>query len=279
MKYIDIHAHLNFSVYKDDLEEVKERMKGDDVYCANVGTKESTSKKAVELTIQNEDMYAFIGLHPIHTNKCFHDEQEIGPETPPFESNGETFNEEFYQALIDQDKNKKIVGVGECGLDYFHISGDENTFKSRQKMAFEKQIEFALKNNLPLMIHCRDAYGDVLNILEAYKNKNSQLRGNVHFFSGDEKIAKRFLDIDFTISFTGVITFAKQYFDLVRYVPIGKIHAETDCPYVAPAPYRGQRNEPSYVMEVVKKMAEIKQVQPEILEKQLVLNWENFIKI
>ncbi len=283
MKYIDIHSHLNFAVFENDLDEVVSRMKEQDLFCINVGTKLKTSKRAIELANKYENMYAIIGLHPIHVNPSFHDADEIGSETKPFISSHEDFNESNYVELV---KNKKVVGIGECGLDYYHANHEgkgnpelENEI-ARQKENFEKQIQFAIKYDLPIMIHCREAYDDVLTILKKYKtDAGEKLRGDVHFYAGSIEQAKQFLELDFNISFTGVITFAKQYEELVQFTPLDRIHAETDCPYVAPAPFRGKRNEPVYSIEVVKKIAELKNLPPETVIKQLILNAKKLFKI
>ena len=134
------------------------------------------------------------------------------------------------------------------------------------------------------MIHCRDAYDDVLEILKDYKKsikdgelgnfEESRLRGNCHFFAGTIDHAEAFINLGFTISFTGVITFAKEYADLIRFVPIEFMHAETDSPYVAPIPFRGKRNEPNFVIKVVNKIAEIKELPVEEVEEQLIKNAE-----
>ncbi len=196
-------------------------------------------------------MFASIGLHPIYVGR-----------------------EEFKESIfIDLLQNPKVVAIGECGLDFYHLSGDVELLKEKQKEVFEKQIELAIKFDKPLMIHCRDAYPDVLKILNEYKKiAGDKLRGNIHFFAGTKDEARQFLELGFTLSFTGVITFAPQYRELVEFVPIDKIHAETDCPYVAPVPNRGKRNEPVFVIETVKKIAEMKGVSEEVLAKQLLLN-------
>lgn len=271
MKYIDTHAHMNFAAYSEDQDEVIKRALENEVAMINVGTKGVTSKEAVEIAEKYEDgVYAIIGLHPVHTNKSFHDEDELGPGGKPFTSKGEEWDTELFEELA---KSKKVVGVGECGLDYFRIEGDEKEYKERQVKAFRSQIEFALKHDLPLMIHCREAYDDTLEILNEYKKEyGDKLRGNFHFYAGDLEVAQKILDLGFTMSFTGVITFANEYEELVKFVPIDKIHAETDCPYVTPKPYRGQRNEPLHVREVVKKIAEIKEIDEKEVENALIEN-------
>ena len=146
--------------------------------------------------------------------------------------------------------------------------------------SFEAQIDIAVKYNKPLMIHCRDAYPEVLKILTDKKEiHGDKLRGNFHFFAGTLEEAQQILDLGFNFSFTGVITFAKQYEDLVKMAPLDRIFSETDCPYVTPAPYRGKRNEPAYVSEVVKKIAEIKEMDTEAVNAQIVKNAVNFFSL
>ena len=264
-KYIDIHSHINFKAFDEDRDEVIRRALDNDTWVINVGTQVDTSKKAVEIANQYEKgVYAIIGLHPIHTGASYHDEKELGEGSREFVSRGEIFNKDTYRELL---KDPKVVGIGECGLDYYRCS-DESI--SKQKEAFVEQIELANEFNKPLMLHIRNsstsspevtqnAYIDALEILKAY----SKVKGDVHFFAGNWKEAKCFLDFGFTLSFTGVVTFTHDYDEVIRNTPLDMIMSETDSPYVAPVPYRGKRNEPSYVKEVVKKIAEIKNL-PEI---------------
>ena len=270
MKYRDIHAHMNFAVYQDDLHEVIERTRNDDVMVINVGTQQNTSKRAVELAEQYEHLYAIVGLHPIHTMASYHDHDELGEQGKEFTSRGEVFDMEYYRELIHS--SQKVVGIGECGLDYYH--NDPQT-KEVQERAFRKQIELAIEEKLPLMLHVRpseasyDAYEDVLHILKEYKADAPDLIGDVHFFAGTPEIAQAFLNLGFYLSFTGVITFAKMYEELVASVPLERILSETDAPYVSPIPFRGQRNEPSHVREVIKKIAEIKGIEEDIVAEHI----------
>ncbi|MCF7831695.1 MAG: TatD family hydrolase [Candidatus Pacebacteria bacterium] len=274
MKNIDIHAHTNFAAYDNDRDDVILRAKDSGVSMINIGTQYDTSKKAVEMAGMYDTCYAIIGLHPIHTTATHHDEDELGEGNKSFSSRGEIFDTEKYKELAKS--SDRIVGIGECGFDYYR--NDHDT-KQVQEIAFRAQIELAIELNLPLMLHVRpsqgtyDAYMDVLNILREYKETaGDTLRGDVHFFAGTADIAQQFMDIGFDMSFTGVITFAKQYEELIQYVPLDRIHAETDCPYVSPAPHRGQRNEPVYVLEVIKKIAEIKQLPIEEVQTVLLQN-------
>lgn len=277
--YIDTHAHINFAIYDADRDKVLERIKETNTWVINVGTQADTSKLAVELAEQHEGLFAIIGLHPIHADKSYHDEQEIGPNHADatgkagFTSRGEVFDPAFYRELA---QSPKVVGIGECGLDYYRTEPES---LEKQRVAFHAQIELALELDLPLMLHIRpsagsyDAYHDVLEILKPYKEKyGDKLHGNAHFFAGDTAIARQFIDLGFTVSFTGVITFAPEYAEVIKNIPLEHIMSETDCPYVTPTPHRGTRNEPVYVSEVVKKIAEIKEMDLEIVKKQLFEN-------
>ncbi len=271
-KYIDIHTHVNFVAFDEDREDVIGRTLNADTWMINVGTQTDTSKRAVDLANKyTEGVYAIVGLHPIHTSAIHRDSQEVGGSG--FNSRAEDFEENYY---LDLAKNPKVVGIGETGLDYFHL--DESNIENQKKI-FEKEIELANKINKPLMLHIRsgekDAYEDALEILE----DNSKVRCNAHFFAGTKKQAQRFLDLGGTVSFTGVITFAKDYRELVEYVPLDKMMAETDAPYVAPALYRGKRNEPLYVKEVVKEIASIKKLPEDEVREQLVENAFDFFRL
>ncbi len=268
-KFIDAHAHVNFAAFDGDREEVIKKTLSDGVWMINVGTQSDTSKSAIELAEKYEEgVYAIVGLHPVHTAKSYHDEAELGEGGKAFTSRGEDFDVAVYEKLA---RHPKVVGIGECGLDYFRIGGEEE--KVRQKEIFKQQIELAIKVDKPLMLHIRNAYQDALSILGSYASiNNSRLRGDVHFFAGTIAEAKSFLDLGFTISFTGVITFAKEYEELIKFVPLNKILIETDCPYVTPAPYRGKRNEPLYVAEVAQKIADIKGLSVEEVGRQTVEN-------
>ena len=214
-----------------------------------------SSQEAVELAEKYPEIYASIGVHPV-------------------DKKDEYFDISKYEELV---KHPKVVAIGECGMDFFHAKKDEDF--ERQKKLFMDQIEFAAKHNKPLMIHGRSAEKEIVEFLEPLKEKyGDKLRGNVHFFAGSWEVAQRFFAIDFTISFTGVITFTHDYDEVIKKAPLNKILSETDAPYVAPVPYRGKRNEPSYVSEVVKKIAEIRGEDPELVRETLVNNAFSMIR-
>lgn len=255
MKYqfIDIHAHTNFTGYDVDREEVIHRALDAGVAIINVGTDKETSASAVALAHKYEDgIYATVAVHPVHTS--------------------ETFDLEYYRKLA---QDPKVVAIGECGLDYFHLDAGSIAL---QKEVFLAHIKLANEVGKPLMLHIRNgkdasatvpnAYGDAYEMLKAH----AKVKGNVHFFAGTWTEAQKFFELGFTISFTGVITFAREYAEVIKRAPLDMIMSETDCPYVSPAPYRGKRNEPAHVREVVRKIAEIRGEDFEIVRAQLLGN-------
>ena len=254
IRYIDIHSHLEFGDYGQDLKEVIKRMEDSGVITITVGTDLVSSKEAVRIASENKNIYACIGAHPA-------DKKDF------------IFNEYDFESLV---KNPKVVAIGECGLDYYiHPKSKDglkeipDIEKNRQKSEFIKQIEFSIKYNKPLMLHIRNAYEDSYVILNKYRSK---VRGNVHFFTGSSDWAKKFNNIGFTVSFPGVITFAKECEDAVKNIPLDMIHVETDSPYASPIPHRGKRNEPTYVIEIVRKIAEIRGEDYEKVRIQLLVN-------
>lgn len=262
MKYFDAHTHVNFVAYKDDCEATILRAKDAEVGMNVVGTQFDTSKDAVALAEKYDNVYATIGLHPIHTSKSYHDEKELGEGGKEFTSRGEVFDMSAYREL---GKSPRVIAVGECGLDYYRV--DKGT-KDVQVEAFVQQIELANTLGKPLMLHIRNAYDDALEVIKAH----AKVRGDVHFFAGDWNVAKKFLDIGFTLSFTGVITFTHDYDEVVKNAPLDMLLSETDAPYVTPVPHRGKRNEPAYVTQVVRQIAVIKGEDEEVVRAQIMRN-------
>lgn len=260
-RFFDVHAHVNDTAFDEDRNAVLARMSEKNVFAIMVGTDYKTSQGAAMMaSFVDGGVYASIGVHPIDDKGAF-------------------FREPFFNDLV---AFPRVVAVGECGLDYSRLSDvtDISSDKARQRKLFEAQVDFAAEKNLPLMIHCRDsdkaladAHRDVLSILaEKKKEKGEKVRGNIHFFAQNIDIAREYFALDFTISFTGVITFSREYDEVIRMAPLDRILSETDCPYVAPVPYRGKRNEPIYVEEVVKRIAEIRNADFEMVRAALVQN-------
>jgi TatD DNase family protein len=263
-KYYDVHAHVQFKAYDEDRDLVISRSLDEGVHMMNVGTQKDTSKLAVELAEKYEGLYAAIALHPIHTSASHHDEKELGEEGKAFTSRGEEFDQVFYEELA---RHPKVKAIGECGLDYYRL--DEET-AARQREIFIKHIEVANKAGKPLMLHIRSgekrsAYKDAAEILR----EHAKVKGDVHFFAGSWEEAQLFLELGFTLSFTGVVTFTHDYDEVVRNTPLDMILAETDCPYITPVPFRGRRNEPMHVREVYKAIARIKGENEETVRLQI----------
>jgi TatD DNase family protein len=241
VKYIDAHCHVQVEQYDEDREEVLEQMREQGVMAIVVGCDLESSQKAVELAEQHEHLYATVGVHPTDTDESF-----------------DTDN------LLALAKHPKVVAIGECGLDYFRPTKVDEEEKQRQKLAFSRQIMLAAELEKPLIIHARpskgtqDAYHDVLTLLTEAKGMYPDLHGDVHFFVGGVAEADAFIALGFTLSFTAVITFARDYDAVIKSVPLTSILAETDAPYVAPVSRRGQRNDPLAVIDVVAKIAEIR---------------------
>lgn len=262
MKYFDAHTHTNFIAYKDDRDLVMARAREAGVGMNIVGTQIDTSRAAVELARQHNHAWASIGLHPVHTARSYHDTKELGEGGEEFTSRGEIFDTAAYEAL---GQDPKVIAIGECGLDYYRV---EESTKDVQSKAFIEQIELANRLQKPLMLHIRNAYDDALEILKAH----AKVVGDVHFFAGDWGVAKKFLDIGFTLSFTGVLTFTHDYDEVVRNTPLDMLITETDAPYITPVPHRGKRNEPAYVPLVAERIADIRGEDREVVAAQLLEN-------
>ncbi|MFA5870692.1 MAG: TatD family hydrolase [Candidatus Paceibacterota bacterium] len=263
-KHIDAHAHLQFKDFDIDRDDVIIRAQNEGIAIINAGSNAEDSQNAVLLAEKyKENVFACIGLHPGNT----YISQYEG-------SKAEDFNYEYYKKL---SKSDSVVGIGECGLDYFKLEGEIEKIKKTQNEIFIQQIELAQEVKKPLVIHCRDAYPDLIKIVNENKEKFSQ-PPVIHFFVGNIDEARQFLDLGFYFTFGGVITFlpkknmANMYEEVVRFVPLDRILTETDSPDVAPVPYRGKRNESFYVLEVEKKISEIKNVSQEEASSQIMKN-------
>ncbi|MFZ2975559.1 MAG: TatD family hydrolase [Candidatus Moraniibacteriota bacterium] len=275
---IDTHAHLNFSAYKNDAEEVIGKTLAEGVFVINVGSQYSTSVRAVKYAKKYNGLYAAIGIHPLHLQAqkfSYHDPDEI--EEVEIETAGEIFEKEKYLELA---KNSKVVAIGEVGLDYHHFdpprvdeasprveAGAEDNIeklKEKQKEIFLEFIKLANAVEKPIMIHCWDAYDDLYEMLE--KNPVEK-RGVIHSFVGSYKTAKKFIELGYLIGLNGIVTYGISYDKLIREVDLRNIILETDCPYLTPVPKKGERNEPMYVKYVAMKIAEVKGIPLEEVEK------------
>jgi len=234
-KIFDTHSHLNFPQFDKDREEVIKRMRENGIWTICVGTDKKISREAVELAELDTEggIFTAVGLHPTDSN--------------------EDFDMDYYRQLAS---HPKVVAIGECGLDFFRVK--DRAEQAEQKELFKKHIELAVELNKPLIIHCRDAHKETIDILSAYAARG--LKGVIHFFSGNWEEAQKYFDWGFNVSFAGPITFTDEYDEVIRKSPLEKIMAETDSPFVAPAPHRGKRNEPSFVTEIIKKIAQVREI-------------------
>lgn len=279
---IDTHAHVNFNVFKDDADEVIKRSLSSDTWMILVGSEYKTSKRALDYANKYEGgVYAAVGMHPIHLEEI-RAEDENGEYN--FQTHGEDFNYDIFEQLA---KFNKVVAIGETGLDYYHINLAKNVsvIKERQRIAFIEQMLLARHLDLPIIIHCRNAHDDMLSVLTEFRKKYKHLMpsdrpwGVMHCFSGDEDLAWKYFSLGIIISFTGIVTFSRQWDDLIRKLPLDKFMIETDCPYLTPEPFRGQRNEPTYVKYIAERIALIKNVEVKRVIETSTENARKFFKI
>lgn len=275
--FIDTHAHLNFKAFNNDYEAVIERaQKADVTAIINVGSNLETSKKAIEIAQKHPSCYAAIGLHPIHVGEANTERSRS--------IDKEKFDETTFLKLA---KHKKVIAIGETGLDY--ISAEiprqakpdyyhDKSSAEIQKEVFQKHLNIASQVGKPLIIHSREADADILSFLIS---QNLELSGVFHCFPGNVQMAKVVLDLGFYLSFTGLITFSKNYanLDVVKETPLEKLMIETDCPHLTPEPHRGERNEPAFVVEVAKKIAEIKKIPLDEVAAQTTQNAIELFKL
>jgi len=236
--FIDSHAHLDMEAFAPDREEVLRRARTAGVRSIiSIGVSDSLAgiESAVALAEKHDGVFATVGVHP-------HDAAAIRPD--------------WLARIETLTSNPRVVGVGETGLDYHYLHSPRET----QLAAFRGFVRLARSAGLPVVIHTRSADQDTLMVLEeAVRDFGEALRGVVHCFSGSYELARRYLDLGLDLSFTGVITFPKagNLREVVRAVPLDRVHLETDCPYLAPEPHRGRRNEPAFVVNVAETLARV----------------------
>jgi TatD DNase family protein len=275
--FIDTHAHINFKAFEKDGDEAIRRSLDNDTAMILVGSDFKTSKKALDYANKYEKgVYAAIGLHPIHTCEGEYAEGQF--------FKVEEFNYDNYEKLAGFEK---VVAIGEIGLDYYHLNHNSHMIisKKKQEKIFISQLELAHSLNLPAIIHCRQAHDDILAVLKDFKKEykdnlpKDRPWGVMHCFSGDEDLAWKYFSLGLIISFTGLITFSKQWDNLIRKLPLDKFMVETDSPYMTPEPFRGKRNEPVLVKYVAKRIAEIKNLSVEKIAQATTENAKKIFNI
>ncbi len=251
---LDTHCHINDPMFNGEVDQIVNNFLVAGLDCAiTIGCCPESNRDVVALSNKYEKVYCAVGVHP---DDC------------------EKYNEKELEELLI-NKNNKLVALGEIGLDYYHTK--EN--KEEQIRVFESQIQLAIKHKLPIIIHCRDAFGDMLNILKKYAPFD--YGAVMHCYSGSLEFAREIIKLGLKISFTGTVTYknAKKVQEVALNLPIDSFFFETDSPYLTPTPYRGQRNEPKHVIEVAKFVAELRNIPYEELEKITDKTAKTFFKI
>lgn len=266
---IDTHSHLNFSAYKKDFDEVIKRTLKENIWMINVGTKYETSKGAVELAEKYEEgVFAAIGLHPMYAAAEFV-KTKTDPDEGEFFIKEEGFNYEKYKELA---KSRKVVAIGEIGLDYYYKPKSKEKlekFKEKQKEVFLQQLKLADELNLPLIFHCRVAHKDMIEILKSYILIHKSINGVVHCFTGSVEEMEEYVKLGFYIGLNGII-FKLNLNEVIKKTPLENILVETDCPYLTP-PQEGdnpssraelttgrRRNEPIFIKHTIERIAQLK---------------------
>jgi TatD DNase family protein len=278
MNLFDTHAHVNFNAFKNDGEEVLRRCLSDGISVVNVGSQYSTSKRAVEYAHKFEKgIYAAVGIHPVHLKKgtfTHRDPEELTEEEIP--TTGEIFE---YAKYLELAKDKKVVAIGEIGLDYHHFeeSDDVEFLKNLQKETLLGFIELANEVQKPVMLHCWDGYDDLLEIL---KNHPVKKRGIIHSFIGSYKMAIKFIELGYKIGLNGIITYGISYDKLIKEIDLENIVIETDCPYLTPRPMeKGTRNEPQFVKLIAEKIAQVKNISIEEVANVTTKNAKDILNL
>lgn len=254
---IDTHAHLQFTDYNDDRAAVIARLRERGMLVINVGVDPMTSAAAIELAEQYPELWAAVALHP---------------------ADASALTDVAMERIVDLARAPRVVAIGETGLDYYRVS-EENRLAvmEQQQDFFQRHLQLARDVDRPLILHGRgsptdadDAYRDMLRIIAAVPS-----RGVLHCFGGSPTIAQQAVDLGWYIGVTGIATFgakAAQLHDVIRTVPLERLLVETDCPYLAPVPYRGRRNEPSYTEYIVGAIASVRGLSAEAVAQATTLN-------
>ncbi|OJI07880.1 hypothetical protein BK004_00360 [bacterium CG10_46_32] len=262
---IDTHCHLSFNAFDDDWKNAVKRAQKKDVQMVCVGAARATSEKSVTIAEESDGVFASIGMHPTHV-----------------------LDEEFDVAWFSkQARNPKVVAIGETGVDHYHLDeARKGEILAKQDVLLKQHLQIAKENNLPVILHTRDgktestgeAYNHLIRVLKEF----GYYKGVVHCFGGDWETAQQLLDLGLMISFTGIVTFknaSESLREVVKNVPADRFMVETDAPYLAPEPFRGKQNEPSYVEHVARGIALIRGEDYDTLASQTTKNARTFFNL
>ncbi len=256
MRFIDTHCHLDSPVYERDLDIVVRHARDEGVEIVTLGNDLESSRRAVEIAERYpKGVYAAVGMHPKHIGGNLWADDKL-------------MDTVAFSELL---RHPKVVAIGETGLDFHALptytrSAAErqmvNRIKLNQRNVFSRFLDLSREFRLPLMLHCRDAYGDMLNMIETWDKttRGFDSRGVVHCFSGDWKTARRFFNLDFSISVTGVLTHGAYQSEVIRKAPASRLLIESDCPHMTAIPWSHRRNEPSYLPLVAEAVAAMRDV-------------------
>lgn len=267
LSVIDAHTHIHFPEFESDREVVIERARKEGIGMITVGTDIETTRQAIEVAQKYEGIWATAGLHP-HEAKQFTSLDAL---------------HQTIEKLEELAQEEKVVGIGECGIDLFRQ--DDKDALEMQKKLFVAQLEIAHRIHKPIIIHSRGSQNGNTDGLEMIllilKENQSLLEGEhvCHFFTGTKEIADQFMKFGFSFTFGGLITFNREFDDVIKYIPREKIMVETDAPFVAPASHRGQRNEPSYISETLNSIAHIRGEDEKIVREALLANTKRVFNI
>ncbi len=263
-KYFDAHAHLSFDQYDTDRADVIKQTLAAETYWIEIGTDLEQSARAIQLAESiGEGVWASVGIHPTEWSKI------------------EDLSNELTKLAKLTNSSPRVVAIGECGLDYYRPADQTAEAKTKQKELFLAQIELAKKLKKPVVIHARpkpntvDVYQDIFDLWQQQNYPSIQL----HCYADDEDAAKKFLDHGAVLSFTGLITFNHSWNNLIKQIPVNQLLAETDAPFLAPVPHRGQRNEPLFVSLVVDRLAALRGQKVMELAPELVTNALRFFSL
>ena len=254
--FIDSHAHLDDERFDGDREQLIESFKENNIdMVINIGADLNSSRASVELAKEYKNIYAAVGVHP-------HDAQYV--------------DSDYIEQLKDLSKKDKVVAIGEIGLDYYY----DNSPRDIQRRVFIEQLELAKELNLPVVIHTRDAAQETFDILKE-ATADGKLTGVLHCYSGSVEMALEYIKLGFHISLGGPVTFkkAKTPKEVAAAVPLDRLLIETDCPYLTPEPYRGKRNDPTFVRYTAETIAEVRGISVEELAKATSENVKKLFRI
>ena len=279
----DTHAHLNFKAFDKDRDQIIKKCLQENIWMINVGTNFFSSKLAVEIANNySKGVYASVGLHPINISNLKSQNSKPQLKTQNFKKDEDVLEENFdYKKYKKLAENKKVVAIGEIGLDYYRRPKTKKKleeFKSKQKEIFLQQLKLAEELDLPVIFHCRMAHQDLIELLKKEIINNKKTKGVIHCFTGTWGQAQEYLKMSFYLGFNGII-FKLDLDEVIKKTPLERILVETDCPYLTPPGFENKRNDPRGVKFIIEKIAKLKDLGFEEVVQQTHKNALRLFKI